>query len=380
MELDDLLLDDADALLAADTRSLISITASAGASMRAAEQLVGDEQLDEIALDGRPHAVVIVGGGGSRAAGDIVAAVAGSGSPVPVITVGGPALPGWVGPTDLVIAVSASGATPETVAVTMEAARRGCRLVCVSPGHTPLAAVAEQTRSAVRIGVGIPAAAGKWRARTLMWSLATPLVLIAGHLGLVEGARGAVATTADYLDKIADSCSPLRDSVNNPAKRLAIDVALSLPLLWGTGDVGAVAVRRFARQLAENAGLPAIAGTLPEAARTQSVLLAGPRAGGVDEQDIFRDRVEQPEAAAQLRLVLMRDAPEHPETAALADAAVAVAEARGVPSSELRAEVTHSLTRLAMLIGVADFASVYAGLALGVDPMAAANELDGRVK
>ena len=380
MELDDLLLDDTDALLAADSRELLLVTASAGASIRAAREQIEDQVLADVASDGRPHAVVIVGGGGSSAAGDILAAVAGSGSPVPVYTVSGPSLPGWVGPTDLVIAVSGSGTTPETLTVTLEAARRGCRLLCVCPSGTALDAVAQQTRGASSVPVGIPTVGGRWRARTLLWSLSTPLVLIAGQLGLVEDAEAAVEATADHLDHVADVCSPLRDSVNNPAKRLAVDVALSLPLLWGTGDVGAIAVRRFARQLAENSGLPALVGTLPEAARTQSVLLAGPRAGKVADDDIFRDRVEQPDTDARLRLVLMRDASEHATTAALADEARQFAAERGVSTNELRAQAAHPLTRLAMLIGVADFASVYAGLALGIDPMSAANELDGRTR
>lgn len=380
MELDDGLLDDAAALVEADTRDLLVMTASAGASMRAAAANVDQESLNRIIEDGRPHAVVVVGGGGSRAAGDILAAVAGTGSPVPVLTFGGPSLPGWVGPTDLVIAVSGSGGTRETVLVASEAARRGCRLVAICPRGTQLSQVVEQTRGAVQFAVGLPPVAGKWRARTMLWSLATPLILIAGALRIVEGAQEAITTTAKYLDGVAEVSSPLRDPIVNDAKRLAVDVGLSLPILWGTGDVGSVAVRRFARQLAENAGLPSIVGTLPEAARTQAVLLAGPRAGAANVDDIFRDRVDEPEPAARLRLILLRDHDEHPETAALAAAAAEVAAERGVPVNVISAQAGHSLTRLAMLIGVTDFASVYAGLALGIDPMSAANELDGRVR
>jgi glucose/mannose-6-phosphate isomerase len=214
----------------------------------------------------------------------------------------------------------------------------------------------------------------------MLWSLATPLILIAGGLGIVEDAHEAITTTATYLDGVAEVSSAMSDPIVNDAKRLAVEVGLSLPILWGTGDVGAVAVRRFARQLAENAGLPSVVGTLPEAARTQSVLLAGPRAGGTNLDDIFRDRVDEPEPAAKLRLILLRDHDEHPETAALATAATEVAAERGVPVNVISAHTGHSLTRLAMLIGVTDFASVYAGLALGIDPMSAANELDGRVR
>lgn len=380
MELDDVLLDEPEALIAADTRGLLVMTASAGASIRAAAGVTTAEIVDRIADDGRPHAIVVTGGGGSRAAGDILSAVAGSGSPVPVVTVGGPGLPGWVGPTDLVVAVSGSGRTRETLEVAAEAARRGCRLVVVAPPGTSLTDLADQTRGAQSVPVAVPTVAGTWRSRTLLWSLATPLVLIAGGLGLVDEADAAVDAAAQTLDGIAERCSPHTDSVVNEAKRLAVDVSLSLPLMWGTGDVGWIATKRFARQLAENAGLPAVVGMLPEAARTQSVLLGGPRAGSSVVDDIFRDRVEQPEAPTRLRLLLLRDATEHPQAAALADAALELAHSRGVSTNVVAAQPGHPLTRLASLVGVCDFASVYAGLALGIDPMSTANELDGRVR
>lgn len=378
MDVDELLLDDPDALIAADTRQLLVITASAGASMRASAERIDQDAVARIVADGRPSSVVVVGGGGSRIAGDILAAVAGSKSPVLIAAVGGPALPGWVGPTDLVVAVSAGGTTPETLEVANEAARRGCRLMGVCPSASRLGEVLERTRSAERFDVGIPPTGEVWQSRTLMWSLATPLLLVGGALGLVEDAQAAVTNAATALDDIADRCSPYRDSVTNLAKQWALDATFSLPMLWGSGDIGAVAVRRFGRQLAANAGLPAVVGTLPEAARTQSVLLAGPRAGASSNlDDIFRDRVDDPDSDPRLRLVLLRDADEHPRTAALADAAEEVALIRGVPTSVLRAAPGHPLGRLATLAGTTDFVSVYAALALGSDPMASANELDG---
>lgn len=378
MNFDEVLLDDPTALAEADTRQLLPVTAGAGASIRASAALVDTDVIGRIADEGRPRAVVVVGGGGSRAAGEILTAVAGSGSPIPVVTVGGPSLPGWVGPTDLVIAVSASGGTPETTAVAAEAGRRGCRLLAICPDATPMSELVAATRSANRLGIAIPPIGGRWRARSLMWSLAAPLLIVGGSLGLVEDARLALASAADQLDDVADACSPSRDTVNNLAKRWAFDMALSLPMLWGTGSVGGVAVSRFGRQLAENAGLPSVIGTLPEAARTQSVLLAGPRAGAPDSSDLFRDRVEEPEAAPRLRLVLLRDSTEDPSVAALAEAGIELAQLRGVPVSVIQAEPGHPLNRLVSLVAITDFASVYAGLALGQDPLSTANELNPR--
>lgn len=377
MKFDDSLLDDYERLTTLDQRNLLAVTAGAGGSMRAAMDQVSDSALEQAVSEGRPRAILVVGGGGSRAAGDILAAVAGSGSKVPVMTTGGPGLPGWTGPTDLVVALSASGNTPETLNVAREAARRGCRLIAVCPRGSALDELVEMTRGAVSFQVAKPPVAGTWRSRTLMWSLATPLLVVAGELGLVEGIHGAIEASAVALDEIAQECSPARETIDNQAKLWAVDAAFSLPLIWGSGDVGAVAARRFARQLSENAGIPAVAGTLPEAARTQAGLMSGPRAGFVGEDDIFRDRVDDPEPEVRLRLVLLRDNPEHPEVAQLADSGRAIAESKGVSVSEHVALAGPSLVRLASLIGMTDFASIYAGLALGVDPMDVANEIDG---
>ena len=60
--------------------------------------------------------VVVMGMGGSGIAGDVLAALAGPSSPVPVIVVKDPAVPAFVGARSLVIALSFSGTTAETIA------------------------------------------------------------------------------------------------------------------------------------------------------------------------------------------------------------------------------------------------------------------------
>ncbi len=71
-----------------------------------------------------------------------------------------------------------------------------------------------------------------------------------------------------------------------------------------------------------------------------------------------------------LRVVLMRDAPEsESETdAGLRRAAEYLAGERGVRTSQLAADDGQPLERLAQLIALGDFASVYLALGLGIDP------------
>lgn len=58
-----------------------------------------------------------------------------------------------------------------------------------------------------------------------------------------------------------------------------------------------------------------------------------------------------------------------------------LAEDRGVPVTQITAEGTHPLERLATLIALGDFASTYLALGYGIDPatVSAITELRARV-
>jgi glucose/mannose-6-phosphate isomerase len=155
---------------------------------------------------------------------------------------------------------------------------------------------------------------------------------------------------------------PLAD---NQAKRLGLAVAESVPMLWGTGAIGRAATGRFMAQLAENAKLPAVHGGLPEVGHNQIVAFDGPLAPA--PSDIFADPVESP-AQRQLHLVLMRDEAEHEAVARRVAVIERMVEQRGLVMTELHARGTHRLSRMATLTVLTDWASVYAAVAMGVDP------------
>ena len=66
---------------------------------------------------------------------------------MPVLSHRSAGVPGWVGAADVVIAVSASGRSPEALAAADAAARRGARLVAIGAPDTELQAVAERARA-----------------------------------------------------------------------------------------------------------------------------------------------------------------------------------------------------------------------------------------
>ena len=357
-------LDDPAGLEAGDPDGMLPAIASSAAQVREAAVLAAEAGVATLADDGRPRAVVVCGMGGSGIAGDVLAAVAGPGCPVPVITHRGYGLPAWVGPVDLVVAVSCSGATEETLSALEEAVRRGCRLLVVGRDGSPLDALGRRGRAVV-----VPVTQGR-QPRASVWALSTPLVVAAHALGLLAAPAEAVEEAAVVLEQIADRCRIDAEVVVNPAKRLAVALDGQLPVLWGTSPLAGTAAYRFACQLNENAQQPATWGVLPEANHNQVVAFDRPSAQAAPEdgEDFFRDREQDDERAAGLTLVLLRDSEEHPQVALRAEVSAELARERALTVVQLRAEGASSFARLASLIGVTDYASAYLALLQGTDP------------
>jgi hypothetical protein len=355
---------------------MLRATASSGAQVRESAALAAEANLTSIADEGRPRAVVVAGQGTAARTGDILATVAGPRCPVPVLAHRSVGIPGWVGAADVVIAVSASGRSPEALGAADAAARRGARLVAVGAPESELQAVAERARAPF---IAVPRRAP---ARASMWSLTVPVLLAARALGLVKVNEADLAETATRLDADAERCRPTAESFVNPAKALALDLAGSIPVVWGSSPLATVAARRFADTLSANARYPAVAGSLGEAGRGRVGLLDGVY-GGLAEagRDIFADPEDFDDGGpTRLRVVILRDGGlTEDETAEnepveveerRAEAVQAIAERRGIRVSVLTAEGASPLERLASLVAVPDFASIYLAMAHGLDPMA----------
>jgi glucose/mannose-6-phosphate isomerase len=366
------LLDDAAALEAADPEGMLRAVASSAGQVRAAATLTAEADVARLANEDLPRAVVVLGMGGSAIAGELLAAVAGPECPVPVVSIRGHVLPVWVGAADLVVAVSCSGTTEETLAATEEAVRRGCRLIVVAASGSPLADLAARGRA-----LYVPAPAGG-QPRASVFALTTPLIVAGNALGLLSCSPEEVEATAVMLEQLATRHRPDADSSLNPAKSLALSLTGRLPVVWGTSPLAGVAAYRFACQLNENAKTPATWGVLPEAGHNQVVAFDGPFAGKGDDADLFRDRLEDDEdERTRMHVVLLRDLEEHPRVTRRADVVAELARNRGLDVTSLVAEGSSAFQRVASLVNVADWASTYLALAQGTDPtpVAAIDEL-----
>lgn len=346
---------------------MLRVVAGSGAQVRAAAEAAAEAGLRRLSAEGRPRAVVVAGVGGSGISGDVLAAVAGPACPVPVIVHRAYDLPMWVGAADVVIGVSCSGSTEETLSAMEQAVQRGCAVMGVGAADSPLAEIVGRSH-----GVHVPVPPGRMP-RASLWALSVPLVLAGEALDILSLAGGDIPATADRLDEIADRCRPSSPSFVNPAKALALELAGSLPMVWGSSPLAGVAALRLAAQLAENAKCPAIPGVLPEANHNQVMVFDGPYGRHADgpagdgSDDFFRDRVDDAESE-RLRLVILRDSVEHPRVARRREVSIELAERRGLAVTEITAEGDSALERLASLVGLPDLATVYLALLAGMDP------------
>ena len=332
-------LDDEQALRAGDPSGLLEAFLSMPGQLlpayrSGAAAIVGGDQ---------PASIAFCGMGGSGAAGDAVAALLRDVVAIPMSMVRGPTLPGHCGKDALVICLSYSGGTEETLSCYREARKRGC-LVAVVAADGPLAEAAERDGAIlarVRGDVSMPRAA--------LGSL------VGGLLGLIEAAGidepdgEHVREAADVLRSLAGELGPARPTGSNEAKALAAWVGDRTPVIWGSEGLAEPAALRWKAAFNENAKVPAFASALPELTHHEVVGWSEERGG-------------------TYALLVLRHDGEHPTMARQLPATLDVVGGSGLEARQVFARGRSKLARLLSLELMADAASTYHALMRGVDP------------
>ncbi len=210
-----------------DTLDIVGATLALPEQVASAAAALGDGVAG--LPDGPLSNVLVVGMGGSGIAGDVLAAVAGPVCAVPIVVHKDYELPGFVGSDTLLLAVSASGGTEETLHVATEAVRAGARLVAVSQGG----ALAELAGTAGAPHIPVPAEIVM--PRTGLGALAVPLLIVLEQLGLCPGAEEGVQAAVSQLRRRRDALA----RPGNEAEVLARRIGRTIPLVYGGGAIWA---------------------------------------------------------------------------------------------------------------------------------------------
>jgi len=232
--------------------------------------------------------VVVFGMGSGATAAEAVAAYGADRAAVPISVGNGYGSPAFVGPHTLAFALSASGDTEETIAAASAARAAGAHLVVVS-GAGALAAMAAASNLPL---FGVPAGPVP---RTALGALTVPVLLTLARAGILPDA-------AAELEGVGTPLRRRRDALigpDGPAEQVARLIGRTIPLVYGSEGLTAVAARRWKTQINENAKTPAFSAVQPELSHNEV-------AGWGQHGDVTRQ---------VLSLVTLRHAGEHPQVA-----------------------------------------------------------------
>lgn len=286
---------------------------------------------------------VVVGMGGSGISGSIAAVVAeAAGRRVGVHQSYG--LPGWIDSVrPLVVAVSHSGDTEETLEALAEAAAKRLPVAVVASGGKAVEIAGEHGWPVIGVPPGpAPRAAVGF--------------LAGGVIRALEGA-GVLGPQAGALREAAEIAERLLGGGDGPGVALADDLADALAgraaIVYGGRGVGAVAANRWKTQINENGKAPAWWSVLPELDHNEVV-------GWAALPDLARRHVG---------VVFLHDSGEHPRVTLRSRVTRELLEDRVWIAGEVHAQGAGVPARIFSLVVVGDLVSVGIAERLGVDPM-----------
>ncbi|MDQ7038969.1 MAG: bifunctional phosphoglucose/phosphomannose isomerase [Aquificota bacterium] len=293
------------------------------------DQIVWEDIGEDVSRFSR---VLICGMGGSGIVGDIARSWAEHrGVRVPVLSYRGYGLPPWAeGKETLVICVSYSGNTEETISNLETALRRGCYTLAVSSGGK-LEEIAEEMKIK---HFKIP---GGYAPR---YALGFMLSKVLSLLGIDR-------------EEIEDARENLRDRVRESEERgkdLAERVYGYIPLIYATPLTEAVAFR-WKTQINENSKTQAYFATLPELHHNEVV--------GLDNAEV----------RSRFFFLLLFDPKDHHRVKLRVDITAGILKDLGIVPEILSGEGNSYLARTLHLIYTGDWTSYYLALRYRFDPL-----------
>ena len=253
--------------------------------------------------------------------------------------------PAYIGPRTLVLAVSYSGDTEETVSMARGAIDAGASVIAISSGG-------ELARLATESGALHLACPGGYMPRAAIGALVAPILSTLGAIGLLTDTDAWLEAAVRQLGRRRDACAPEADAPANPAREIARRIDGTIPLVYGGGALGAVAAMRWKCDINENAKAPAFWAAYPELDHNEIC-------GWGQHGDVTRQVVS---------ILELRHAHEHERLGRRIDVTrdiIAEAVHQVVP---VEAEGEGRLAQLLDLMYLGDWVSVYLATERGIDP------------
>ena len=293
--------------------------------------------------------VVVTGMGGSAIGGDFARALIEEYGTVPLIVNRDYTLPSWVDQHTLVVTMSYSGGTEETLSAFDAAKAKGAQIAVITSGGK-IAELAKTNNLPFAI---VPGGQPPRSALGFMFFPLFRLLAAKGLLGETHDFSLDVEEALDLLDMKATAYSPTIPAAHNPAKQLALDLYGKVPVIYGSQGYRGVVAIRWKGQFNENAKLAAFANVLPE--QNHNEILAWTLAA---------------KQTPNFSIIFLRDPDETAKLPRIAKRVEITKEIIGsdYPIHEVVSEGDSVLERMMSLVTLADYVTIYLALLDGTNP------------
>jgi glucose/mannose-6-phosphate isomerase len=287
--------------------------------------------------------VIVSGMGGSAIGGDILRSLALRALHVPYFVNRTYHLPGFIHDSTLLIAMSYSGNTEETLSAYNEARDHGAAIIAITTGGELAARAEADAVPIVRLPAGL---APRFALGYLFFALLGTMRV----LGLLDIDDEDIAETIDMLRRKGEELGRMDDPANQ-AIAIAERLHGKLPVLYSGPELLEAAAIRWRCQIEENAKTLAYSNVIPELNHNEIV--------GWERN---------PDLLGRIAVLLLRDPGDAPEIARRFDVTTDLIRAVAGDIIEVRPTSTAPLARILELICIGDWVSFYLALGTDTDP------------
>ena len=294
---------------------------------------------------GRIKNIVFCGMGGSAIGAEIISAYLRNQTKASIYINRDYSLPRFVDRNCLVILISYSGNTEETLSAYEQARKIGSKIIVLSSGGRLVDLAKKNSFSHVLIPAGFPP-------RSALAFLCLPILALFSRMQLIEDKTKEVEETASVLEQMQRNSLGVDVKTGaNPAKKLALSLFGNFCVIYGASEHLAGVVSRWRGQLAENAKTLASSHVLPEMNHNEIVGWQNPR-------KLLKTFVA----------VFLRDKADHRQVQKRIKISKEIFQKEGIRVEEIYSQGSSLLARTFSLIYLGDFTSFYLAVLNGEDP------------
>jgi glucose/mannose-6-phosphate isomerase len=292
----------------------------------------------------QPANIIITGLGGSAIGGDIARTLAWSQAKIPVIVNRDYNMPAFTGSDTLVIVVSYSGNTEETLSAYDQARSAGAAIICVASGGK----LADRARADGYEVIRVP---GGLVPRAATGYLFAPVALALEKTGIIANVSSQLQETIAVLKELRQQLKPDAEPARNQARVIAQQLKGAIPVIWGAAVNSEAAALRWKAQINENAKTPAYYNSFPELNHNEIVGFEVPA-----------------DLLGQIAVVMLRSPADSERINLRMEITAGIIKDRVKNIITVTAQGQSFLARFYSLAYIGDYTSVYLALEYGIDP------------